>query len=104
MPRGYPKLTRCDCGDMTMCRWDGAGYACPACDQFVQEIHKLVDDCIVEHRRDIHPLKWDLFRRREYFREYQWRKARETTIANHAKKHFPNLLRNGPAEQPDQAQ
>ena len=29
---------------------------------------------------------------------------RATTIANHAKKHFPNLLRNGPAEQPDQAQ
>jgi hypothetical protein len=59
-----------------MCRWDGAGYACPNCDDFVKRIHRIIDDGIVEQRRDLNPTEWDLFSRRDYYRAYAAKRRR----------------------------
>lgn len=56
----------CDCGDWAMCRWDGDGYSCPACDDYITEIHAAIAQCIVERRQKLNGKS----HRSEYYREY----------------------------------
>jgi hypothetical protein len=60
----YTKWAKCDCGDWTLCRRDGDGHSCAACDQFIAEVHAAIDQGILEQRKELKPNKWDMFKRR----------------------------------------
>lgn len=79
--RGLPSSAkrtwaRCDCGDWAMCRWDGYGYSCQACDDYVTEIHAAIDQCIVGRRQDANRDSTKNHRS-EYYREYYRRYSAE---------------------------
>jgi hypothetical protein len=47
-----------------LCRRDGDGHSCAACDQFIAEVHAAIDQGILEQRKELKPNKWDMFKRR----------------------------------------
>ena len=67
-PATSPKvMALCDCGDFTLCRWDGGGYSCASCDEYITEVHAAIDQCIIERRKVTKPAKFD---RLAYYRAY----------------------------------